>query len=66
MATNRVRRFLQQLGLSDKSVKGAGGLSVHQYVLSFYILLVLLLSDQSRPPIRGKPNFEAFLYTVAY
>ena len=32
-------------------------LSVHEYVLSFHEVLVLLSSDRSRLPIRGKLSF---------
>ena len=49
----QTRRFLQQ-DSSDKSVtchRGGVGLSVHEHVLCCSILLVLLLSDRSRPPI---------------
>ena len=64
----KMPRFLQQ-DSSYRSVichRARVDQSVQEYALSFYKLLFLLLSDQSQPPIRGKPNLSAFLYTVAY
>ena len=52
-------RFLQQAS-SYKSVvctRVRVDLSIHEYVLSLYELLVLLSSDGSRPLIRGKLSF---------
>ena len=53
------RCFLQQDSSYGSVIRHRArvDLSVHEYVLGFYKLFVLLSSDLSRPPIRGKLSF---------